>query len=211
MHVCRETGIVNGLNVDVLQFAVTDNDNCIVLFLNSDTHFAELACDGLDVLGDNRRDAHASARGGNGYHIGARLDHIGNDGIATTMQFLNSANLNYRRTGAYNICSASVEEVCQVDDMRLARGILDNRCSLCKNRCQNNVDGSPYGCNVEINAIAFETFVGFGIDKATLGIGFGAKRTEALHVLVEGTASAKITAAGPSNACLAKATKLGAE
>ena len=84
-------------------------------------------------------------------HKGACLDLIRNNRILCRMQLLHSNNPDHVRTGAADIGSHAVQEVGNVNHMRLLRRILDNCLALCHGRRHHNIDGCPDRHLIQIN------------------------------------------------------------
>ena len=145
-----------------------------------------------DVLHQNRTAAGSSRR-----HEGARLDLVRNDGVAAAVQALHAADLDHVRARALDVCAERVQEVRQIDDMRLLCAVLHDGLALCQNRCEHDVHGRADGDNVEINMCAVQAVLG-RLDPDVTALGqsdLGAERLEALDVLVDRTNAAEVAAA----------------
>ena len=145
-----------------------------------------------NILHQNR-----TAAGCNGCHEGARLDLIRNDGVIAAMQALYTANLDHISTGALNIRAHCIQEVRQIDNVRLLRAVLHNRLTLGQNSCEHDVHGRADRNNVKINMCAVQTVLGcLDPDVTALGQRYlCAQSFKTLDVLVDRTDAAEVAAA----------------
>ena len=150
---------------------------------------------------------HLAAGGRRRDHIGPRLYLVGNDGIAAAVELFHAVDLYCIRSRAADVRAHGVEEVCKVNDMRLARRVLDNGAPLGKHRRQNYVHCRADRDLVKIDPCAAQSpSPGVRVDKAVSYVHVRAERSHALDMLVNGT-NAEIAAAGHGGLCVAKAAE----
>ncbi len=127
------------------------------------------------------------------------------------MQVFYTADLDNVGTRAADIRAHRVQEVREVNDMRLFGSVLDDGLTLRLDGGEHDVDGRSDGNGIEINARAVE---GLGSvkrdDRAVDQIVFRAHELEALEVLVDRT-NAEVTAAGKRDLSLMKTAEQRSE
>ena len=108
----------------------------------------------------------------------------------------NALNFNGVGTRAADVGAHGVEEVGEIDDVRLLGRVFDHGVSLRQNGGHHDVHGRAHGNHIQIDAGAVEpgSLTG-GVDKAALHHHVRAQRGKALDVLVDG-AHAEVAAAG---------------
>ena len=122
------------------------------------------------------------------------------------MKLLYAVDSDDRGTGAADIRPAGVEEVGKIDNMRLSRGILNDRRAVRQNGGDDGVDGCPDGRTVEIDAAAVHAIRRHGLDAAPPDIDLGAQLFKRLHMQVDRT-DAEITAAGKTDLSMPEASQ----
>ena len=189
------------------QLAAAADDQIVVLLLDLHAHLLQLCGDAVHVLGDDAAHADLSARGGNGRHVGACLDLVGDDGVGAAVQALHARDADGVGAGALDVRAHGVEEVGEIDDVRLLRRIFDDGRAVRQSRGHHDVHGRADGDHVEINVRALHApALGGGADVVALAHGrtHGGK---ALDVLVDGAGAAEVAAAGHGDLGLAEAAK----
>ena len=152
---------------------------------------------------------YAAAGSCHGSHVGAGFDLIGNDGISAAHQALYAADLDHIGTGAHNIGAHGIEEVGQIYDMRLLGGVFNNGLTLSQGCSDHNIHGGSHRDHIQIDVGALQAFICVGIDdRIAAAFHLGAQRLKALDMLVNGTDTAKVAAAGHSDLGLAEATQI---
>ena len=161
--------------------------------------------------GDHVFHQNLAAGGGGSHHVGAGLDLVGDDGIASAVELIHTVYLDGVGAGAADIRTHGVEEVGQVHNMGLSGGVFNDGAALGQGGCQHDVHGGAYGNLVQIDPRAVETAVpGVGIDKAVFHVHIGAQGGHALDVLVDG-AHAEVAAAGHGGLGAAETAQHGAD
>ena len=136
----------------------------------------------------------ACRRGGD--HVGARLDLVWDYGVAAAMELLDAVHLDGIGARAADIRAHGIEEVCKVNYMRLARGVLDDGTPLSEGRRKDYIHRRADGDLVEIYSRAVELTVSRGgIHKAVADVNIRAQSGHALDMLVYRT-DAEVAAAG---------------
>ena len=127
-------------------------------------------------------------------HKRTGFDLIGNHGILCAMQMGNTLDTDHIRTGTLDIGSHAVQEVRQIHHMRFLGRVLDNRGAFRHYRSHHDIDGSADTDHIHINMAAAQ-MLRLCLDQAMLDLHVRAQSTEALNMLVNGTA-ADITSTG---------------
>ena len=205
LHIRREAGIRQGLEVGAAQMLRALDEDGVLIFLDDRTGLAQLGADAFKVLGDHVFDQHFAAGRSGCHHIGPGLDLVGDDGIGAAVQLLHAVDLDRVGACAADIRSHGVEEVRQVDDMRLSRRIFDDRAAARRHGGEDNVHRRADRDLVKIDARTAQAALRrLGDHKAVAYVHLGAERRHALDVLFDG-ANAEIAAAGHGRLGLAEA------
>ena len=168
----------------------------IVFIDDGDAHLAQLGADALQMARDHIRQAHFPAGRGAGRHIRARLDLVGDDAVRAAVQALDALNADGIRAGAANVGAHGVEEIGKVDDVRLARRVLDHGAAARKRRRDDDVHRRADRDLIQIYLCPAQAAVRrVGIDKAVFHLDVRAHRGHALDVLVD-RPDAEVAAAG---------------
>ena len=162
------------------------------------------------MLGYYGVDPDFSVRCRRGNHVGACLNHVGNDGIRAAVQLLDAADLDDRRARSRDVCTAGVEKVCKVNDVRLLGGVVKHRGALCKHRCKHQIDRSADRRDVKVDGVAREPLRSLDVDVSVFGRYLGTECFKALDVLIERTVP-EITSSGPADGRFSKSSELGTE
>src|SRR5699024_6926853 len=110
---------------------------------------------------------------------------------------LDAADLDDVRARALDVRAHGVQEVRQVDDMRLLGAVFHDGLALGEHRSEHDVHGRADRYHVKIDVRAVQALLGrFGADVTALGQrDCGAERLEALDMLVDRAHAAEIAAA----------------
>ena len=196
LHVGREARIRQGLYIRLSQGARALYKHGILVLLHDGSGLAELCTDALKMLRDDVLHEHFPACRRGGDHVGARLDLVGNDSVAAAMELLDAVHLDGIGARAADIRAHGIEEVCKVNYMRLARGVLDDGTPLSEGRRKDYIHRRADGDLVEIYSRAVELTVSRGgIHKAVADVNIRAQSGHALDMLVYRT-DAEVAAAG---------------
>ena len=103
------------------------------------------------MLGNDVLDRNVALCSGRRKHKCAGFDLIRNDGVVRSVKTADTLNSDDVRAGAFDPCAHAVEEVGQVDHVRLFRGILNGCAAFRHDGCHDDIDGSAYGDDVHIN------------------------------------------------------------
>ncbi len=185
--------LVSGLSAQ--RFVRNDPDS-IVMFLDADTGFDQLRDDGLKMLRDDVADQYIATAGSDGCHVRAGFDLVRDDRVVAAVHVVDASDLDDVGTGAADIGTHGVQEVGQVDDVGLFRGILDDREASRLDGGQHDVHGGTDRDDVHVDGVAGQV-VGSCVDERILLHGDGgAQHFEPFEVLVDGTDPAEVAAAG---------------
>ena len=126
LHVRGEAGVRHGLHVGAGELALPTDDEGVALLFDVHAHLHELGGDAVEMLGDDVVDADLTPGGGNGGHVGARLDLVGDDGVTSALELFHAPDLDDVRPRTHDVRAHGVEEVGQVHDVRLLGGVFDD-------------------------------------------------------------------------------------
>ena len=211
LHIGRETGVGQGLHVGAGEIAGAAHQHRVVPLFDRYAHFQQLGRDALQMLGDDVFYQTLAAGGSHGGHVSARLDLIGNDGVAAAAETRYPADLDDVGARAHDVGPHGVEEVGQVHHMRLFGGVLDDRHALGQNGGEHDVHGSAHGDDVQVDLGALHPArPGAGVNIAALYVHVGPHGHKTLDVLVNG-APAEVAAAGRGDLRRAEAAQQRAD
>ena len=209
VHIGGESRIGKSLYVYLFQrFDLFNNDGVIKL-LYDHTHFLELCRDAFHMLGYYVLYTDFSAGCGNSRHKCSCFYHIGNYCIRTTVERFHTGYFYNTRSRTRYLCTAGVEKVCKVNDVRLSRRVFDYGFSRCRDSRYHHVNRRTDRNDIKVNRISVKSVFGICIDISV----FGVKRYlcsecfKALDVLVDGSYP-KVTASGPADLCFLESGKL---
>ena len=211
LHVGREAGIRHGLDVCAVQPVGRFDADGVVILRDVRADLAQLCSDAVEMLRDDVFDQHVAADCGGSGHIRARLDLVGDDGIAAAVQRLDAADLDDVGACAGDLRAHGVQEVREVDDVRLLGAVFDDRHAAAQNCRKQDVHRRADGDDIKIDMAAAQPALrGVGADIAAGLLDHGAHGLEALDVLVDG-ADAEVAAARHGDMGMAEAAKLCAD
>ena len=164
------------------------------------------------MLGNDIFNQHLSAGRRHGGHIGPRLNLIGDNRVSAAAQFVHALDLDGIRPRAAHIGPHGVQEIRQIDDMRLFRGVFNHGRSLRRRGGHHDIHRRADGYHVQIEIRAFQMVVsGSRVDKAALYGDAGPQSGKALDMLIDRTHAAEGTAAGHRHFRLSEAPQQGAD
>ncbi len=213
LHVGGEAGIGQGFDVGAGEFAGAPDQDSIVHLLHLGAHFRDLRGNALQVLGYDVFDEKFPAGGGDGGHVGARLDLVWDDGIAAAGEAGNATDLDDVGPCAHDGGTHGVQKVGQVHDVGFLGGVLNDGGALGQSARQHQIHGGAHRDDVHVDGGAHEMAAArHGVDDAAVHVHVRAHGGEALDVLVNGPPpAAEITAAGGGNLGGAEAAQQGAD
>ena len=188
----------------VLKSSGSHNSDLIVGLVDLASHLHKLGTDGLKVLGDDVLDRYITHGCCCSHHEGSGLYLIGNDGILSSVELLNSLDADDIGTCALDVSSHAVEEVRNINDVWLLGCVLDDGLALSHYSRHHDIDGSTYADNIEVDVASHE-LISLGIDDI-LNVDLGSKSSKALDMLVDRT-KADVTATGKCNSGILILTK----
>lgn len=103
------------------------------------------------MLGDDVVDADLAPGGGNGGHVGARLDLVGDDGVTSALELFHAPDLDDVRPRAHDVRAHGVEEVGQVHDVRLLGSVFDDGQAVGQGCGDEDVHGRTHGDHVQVD------------------------------------------------------------
>jgi hypothetical protein len=84
-----------------------------------------------------------------GDQVGAGLDPIGQHIVTSTVQPLDALNHDRVGAGAANFCTHRIEEVGEIDHLRLTRRVLDDRLAFCERGGHHEILGAGHSHGLE--------------------------------------------------------------
>ena len=207
LHVGRESGVYGGGDLSALQVTRRGDGNGGFSLLDGDSHLGQLADDGLQMLGDDVGQGNTAARSGYGAHIGAGFDHVGNNGVGATVQFLYAINVNFRCACTQNVSAAHIQEIGQGHDVGLSGGVTDDGSAFCQHGGQHDVDGSTYGSHVQNNLSAAHSVGSEAFKSLTCGLHLGTHDFKSTGMVVQRTGGTELASAGVGDAGTAFTTQ----
>ena len=136
-----------------------------------------------------------AAGDGTGHQIGTGFNAIGHDpiGLAFGRQGLDALDFQDVGSRAMNLGAHHVEEVGQIDDLRLARGILDHRGALGQRGGHHEVLGAGHGDEIQYQTAAFQT-LGTGMNVAVAHVNLRTHLRQPLEMQVDRPAADRAAA-----------------
>ena len=172
-----------------------DHDGVLVRG-DADAHLAQLGGDALQVARDDVLHAHLAAGGGAGDHIGPGLYLVGDNRVAPAVEGVRAVDLDAVRAGPAHVRAHGVQEVREVDDVRLLGGVLDYGAAAGHAGREDDVHRRADADLVQVNPRAVQLAVyGLGVHKAAGHVHVRAQGGHALDVLVY-RPHAEVAAAG---------------
>ena len=133
---------------------------------------------GLQELGSGSLEHHVAAGHRDAHRIGPGLDAVGDDAVMGAVQLGDAGDLDRRRAGALHLGAHLEQAVGDVDDLRLARRIVDDGGALGqRRRHQSDVRAADRDFR-EIDFGSLEATLGRGDDIAVLDVDGGAEALE---------------------------------
>ena len=166
-------------------------------------NFTQLVERDIKDVGTRMRERHVTARGGDRAQEGRGFNAVSNNLVRCAMQALNAGDDEAIGADAIDFCAHGHEQVRQVRDFRLARGIVKNGFAFRQRGCHQQVFRAGDGDHVGDDARALE-LSGFRMDVAGFDRDLRAHRLQTLDVLVDGPRTDR-TAARQRHLRLAKA------
>ena len=157
------------------------------------SHLHQLGTDGLKMLGNHVFDCDISHGGSCRQHKCTCLNLVGDNGVLGTMELLNSSDTDHICTCSLDIGSHAVEEVGNINHMRLLGSILDNCLALCHYCSHHDIDGGANADNIKINMLAHQ-LISLSTDDPLNG-DLGSQCSKALDMLVD-RAKSDVAASG---------------
>ena len=211
LHVSRKTGVWHGFDMGAEKGGDAADSDGILMFENGNAHFAQLAGNALEVLGDDVLDENLAARARDSRHIRPGLDLVRDDGIETAVETARSADFYDVSAGAANVGAHGVKEVSEIDNVRLPGGVLDESIAISEGGAEHEIDRGTDRDDVEIYRSAAQTAAGRCRDDAVLHCHLRAHGDETFHVLVDRADAAEIATAGHCDIGLAEPAEQGAD
>src|SRR5665647_1292980 len=173
-----------------------------------DSHAPELAEEELEVPGVEAHRGDFSTSGGAHDEIRARLDAIRHDLVVHAVQRVTALDADGAGAGALDHCPHAPQEVAEIDDLGLSRGVLDDRLAVCGRGGHDEVLGGADAGVVERDDGPLELRAA-DLDEAVVDRDGRSELLEAADVEVDAPRP-DVAAAGHSDGGLAEARHQGA-
>ena len=159
------------------------------------------------MLGDHILHQHVASGGGDGSHIGARLDLVRNDGIGAAPERVHPPDLHRIRARAGDPGTHGVEEVGQVHDMGLLGCVFNHGLAGKQGSRHHDIDGSAHACHIQADPGPVESlFPGLQGDILLRLVHIGTQGLKSLDVLIDGPGG-KIAASGKGHMGMTETTQ----
>ena len=113
---------------------------------------------------------------------------------------IHALNLDGVGAGTADVGAHGVQEVGQIHDVGFLGGVLNDGVAVCQSCGHHDVHGGTHGNHIQIDIGTVQpTALGVGQNEAAFHHHLGAQSGEALDVLVNGTHTAEVAAAGHGN------------
>ena len=179
--------------------------------LHRDAGLGQLVERGLQKLGARALEQHVAADGRNGHGEGAGLDAVGEHRVHGAFEAVGALDAQGGRADAFDLGAHLDEALGDVADLRLARGVLDDRLAAGQRGGEQHVVGGADGNLGEHDAAAAQiAALGLGEDVAGFDLDLGAELLQAHQMQID-RARADGAAAGQRNLRLSAAGKQRAE
>ena len=139
------------------------------------------------------------------HHEGSGLYLVRNNSVLSTMKLLNTLDPDNISSGALDIGTHAVKEVCKVYYVWLFGCILDNSLALSHCCCHHDIDSCANTYNIQVN-VTSDQLVCVSINDAMLNAYLCPKSCEPLDMLVD-RSKTDVTAAWKYNSCFFVLTK----
>lgn len=116
------------------------------------------------------------------------------------MKSLNTTDTDHISTCSLDISSHTVQEIGNINNMRLSRSILYNCTACCHGSCHHDIDSRTNRNHIKEN-MASVKILSFGNDSTMTDIHISAKSAESFQMLVD-RSTADITSARKRNFCM---------
>ena len=136
LHISRISRIWKGLHMSAMKSAHCTYTYGIIKLLNFTSDFLKLGCSSFEMLWNYILNCDITTGSCCSEHKGSCLNLVRNDGILCAVKLLNTLDTDHICTSTFDIGSHAVQEVGNVNHMRLLRRIDDCRLPFCARRCQ---------------------------------------------------------------------------
>ena len=131
------------------------HNQIVVHLLNVHSHLAERVWNQSEMLASTVLDGDFRLRHGGHTDKAAYLDHVGENAVFASVQFLHSFDFQKIRTNTRNLCAHIIQHGAQLIQVRLARGVEDGGLALRKHGSHHNVGSTCHGRFVQLHVAAF--------------------------------------------------------
>ena len=187
LHVGREARIREGLHIGRMLHRRAHDAYGLIVLIDGVAHLEQLRGDRLEMLRNDVLDQDVTTGRRGGTHEGTCLDLVRDDGVGRTMQATNATDADRIGTGTLDVGAHRVQEVRNIDDVRLLRHVLDDGSALCEDGGQHDVDGRTDGYDVEVDVGRVKSLGSIRLYTAVPDLHLRTEGTEALDVLVDRT------------------------
>ena len=164
-----------------------EHGGAVLVVFHAVAAFDEQVGNSLHVRAAHAVNHETIAHHGGGYHEGAGLDAVRNDGVVAAVQLLHAVNSDGAGAGAFDAGTHLVQEIGQVHHLGLAGGGFDDGGALGEHGSHHDVVRAQHGgaaVATHINRGADEAVRGIDNQVAALYLHAGAQRLDAADVEV---------------------------
>ena len=174
--------------------------NCIIKLLNLTADLLKLRCCSFKMLRNNIAYCNITACSCCCKHKSTSLDLIRNNRILCTMKSLNTTDADHISTCTLDISTHTVQEIGNINNMRLSCSILDNCTACCHGSCHHDIDSRADRNHIQEDMTSMK-ILSPGNDSTMENIHLSTKSTKSFQMLVDRSA-ADITSARKRNFCM---------
>ena len=179
-------------------------ERALIEFVDDDAGLAQLFDHGCQMLGPAAFYLDLAAGDRRGDYERTGLDAVGNDRVFGSAKRFDAVDLDDRRSGTFDAGAHLVKQFGKIVDLRLLRGVLDDRFAECERRGHHYILGACYGHLFKLDRVADEAALrGTGNHVARLERHDRTKLLERFQMQVD-RARADSTTAGQADLCLAE-------
>ena len=196
LHIGREAGIGQGLDVGRTHGQMPDDPNAVDILDDLGPYFLQFRHDGLQMLRQSVFYEHVAAGHGRADHKGARFNSVGNNRMRRASQLLDAFDADDIRAGTADIGTHAVQIGRQVNDFRLFCRVFQDGLSFGQRSGHENVFRRADAGEIEVNLRPLQAVGNRRFDVAVFQVDDGAHRLEGLQMQVDRPCTDG-TAAGP--------------
>ncbi|SIA56478.1 Uncharacterised protein [Mycobacteroides abscessus subsp. abscessus] len=177
----------HGLDINSLQLIRADDTDSFAFLDESDTHFLHFGNQGCHMFRNCILYQHVSACDSSCYHKGSCLDAVRDDVMDCSEKHVYAFDFDRSCACAFYFCPHFIEEVSEVDNLRLFCNVLDDGCALCKGCSHHDIFSCPDTREVQIYFCSLQAVFYFRFNEAISYFYLSTHGFKAFKVLIDRT------------------------